>query len=96
MILAWEHSNKCSARSGTRTVKWTPRSKPDSRRWASYCSGFTYTHAARQLPTGKWTSKLGKGKDIEHDTPEDVAGGLYGELQEIMKRPLTAMEHRIA
>ena len=48
--------------------------------------GFLYTHAARQLPTGKWTSKLGKSVDIEHDTPEVVAGGVYGEVMQIMKR----------
>ncbi len=53
---------------------------------ALYGSGFTHTHAARQLPTGKWTSKLGKGEDIEHDTPGDVAGGVYGEVMEVMKR----------
>ena len=46
-----------------------------------------YTHAARQLLNGKWTSKLGKAEDIEHDTPHDIAGGLYGELARIMKRP---------
>jgi hypothetical protein len=46
-----------------------------------------YTHAARQLPNGKWTSKLGKAEDIEHDTPNDVAGGIYGEVLQIMKRP---------
>ena len=46
-----------------------------------------YTHAARQLPNGKWTSKLDKAEDIEHDTPHDIAGGLYGELARIMKRP---------
>ena len=45
-----------------------------------------YTHAARQLPTGKWTSKLGKGEDIEHDTPHDVGGGVYGEVVQIMKK----------
>jgi hypothetical protein len=54
---------------------------------ALYGTGFTYTHAARQLPGGKWTSKLGKGDDIEHDTPDDVAGGIYGDVMEIMKRP---------
>jgi len=53
---------------------------------ALYGSESIYTHAARQLPSGKWTSKLGKGEDIEHDTPEDVAGGLYGEVVAIMKR----------
>lgn len=45
-----------------------------------------YSHAARQLHSGKWTSKLGKCEDIEHDTPDDVARGLYGEVMEIMKR----------
>ena len=45
-----------------------------------------YTHAARQLPSGKWTSKLGKDEDIEHETPDDVAGGIYGEVVQIMKR----------
>ena len=53
---------------------------------ALYGFGFTYTHAARQLSTGKWTSKLGKGEDIEHETPDDIAGGLYGEVAGIMKK----------
>ena len=26
------------------------------------------THAARQLPSRKWTSKLGRAEDIEHDS----------------------------
>jgi hypothetical protein len=55
---------------------------------ALYGSGLFYTHAARQLVNGKWTSKLGEDVDIEHDTPEDVAGGIYGEVVEIMKRPI--------
>lgn len=53
---------------------------------ALYGAGFLYTHAARQLPTGRWTSKLGKGIDIEHDSPDVVAGGLYGEVMQVMKR----------
>ncbi len=53
---------------------------------ALYGSGFMYTHAARQLLSGKWTSKLGKGQDIEHDTPEDVGGGVYGEVVQVMRR----------
>jgi hypothetical protein len=46
-----------------------------------------YTHAARRLPSGKWTSKLGQWEDIEHDTPDDVAGGAYGEVVGYMSRP---------
>lgn len=54
------------------------------------CAAATqYTHAARLLPSGKWSSKLGKAALIEHDTPEDVAGGVYGDIYQYMKRPLT-------
>jgi hypothetical protein len=54
---------------------------------ALHGSGLFYTRAARQLANGKWTSKPGKGEDIEHDHPEDVAGGLYGQVRMVVKRP---------
>lgn len=60
--------------------------QPGIQKVALYGSGFVYTHAARQLPTGKWTSKLGKSVDIEHDYPSVVAGGLYGDVVQIMRR----------
>lgn len=68
------------------------RHEPGFQKVALYGSGFMYTHAARQLPSGKWTSKLGKESDIEHDTPDDVAGGVYGEVMQVMRRaaPATA------
>lgn len=44
------------------------------------------THAARQLPDGKWTSKCGQSYDISHDTPGDVGGGTYGEVEMYMSR----------
>ncbi len=53
---------------------------------ALYGSSLFYTHASRQLPSAKWTSKLGGSEDIEHDTPDDVAGGIYGEVVQFMKR----------
>ena len=62
--------------------------EPGFQKVALYGSALMYTHASRQLPTGKWTSKLGSGEDIEHDTPDDVAGGIYGEVVEIMKKTL--------
>jgi hypothetical protein len=50
------------------------------------------THAARQLRSGAWTSKLGRSFDIEHDTPEAVAGvpgcGIYGEVAVFLRRRL--------
>lgn len=45
------------------------------------------THAARQLPSGKWTSKLGRLEDIEHADPEQVAGSAYGSVAAVMCRP---------
>jgi hypothetical protein len=47
----------------------------------------TPTHAARLLPSGQWTSKLGQDIDISHTTPADVAGPLYGRVVRYMKRP---------
>lgn len=44
------------------------------------------THAARQLSSGKWTSKLGRAEDIEHDL-HAVAGDLYGQVVRIYQRP---------
>ena len=52
---------------------------------ALYGSSSCYTHAARQLPAGRWTSKLGRSEDIEHHTPQDLAGGIYGEVGRYMK-----------
>jgi hypothetical protein len=48
-----------------------------------------YTHIARQMPSGKWTSKLGLDVLIEHDTPDAVGGGVYGSLIHFMKRMLS-------
>jgi hypothetical protein len=36
------------------------------------------THAAHQLPNGKWESKLGGGIDIQHDSLDELTGQLYG------------------
>jgi hypothetical protein len=48
-------------------------------------------HAARQLSTGRWTSKLGKMEDIEHDL-RDLEGSIYGAVVLVMKRPLPPKE----
>ncbi|HLN32082.1 MAG TPA: hypothetical protein VK395_30405 [Gemmataceae bacterium] len=46
-----------------------------------------WTHAARQLPNGKWTSKMGDAEDITHSAPEDLTNSIYGEAHCYMKRP---------
>jgi hypothetical protein len=43
------------------------------------------THAARQLTTGRWASKLGMMEDIEHDL-RDIGGAVYGSVILVMKR----------
>ena len=52
-------------------------------------AGETWTHAARQLPSGKWTSKLGSADDIQHDMPVHLRGEVYGVVHSYMKRPIT-------
>jgi hypothetical protein len=37
------------------------------------------THAARQLPSGKWTSKIGDFEDIEHASVGSLNSDDYGE-----------------
>jgi len=48
----------------------------------------TPTHAARQLPTGRWTSKLGQREDIEHDL-RALEGDIYGRVVMMLQRPRT-------
>jgi hypothetical protein len=53
------------------------------------CIAWAYGRAdvcARQLSTGKWTSKLGRDMDIEHDSPEVLNGPAYGEASIFMKK----------
>lgn len=45
------------------------------------------THAARQLESGRWTSKLGQFHDIEHKTTHGVEGAVYGKVGLYMSRP---------
>lgn len=43
------------------------------------------THAAKQLTNGRWTSKLGRSEDIEHNL-RDLEGQVYGAVVLLMKR----------
>lgn len=65
---------------------------------AIYAKNGEPTHAARQLPNGKWTSKCGGFHDIEHANLECLGGYgsyEYGEVVLIMKRPVHAPKRRI-
>ena len=60
---------------------------------AIYADAFgDFTHAARQLRDGRWTSKLGDLDDIEHESLEEVAGAPdcdYGVVVRYMMRPIS-------
>lgn len=43
------------------------------------------THAARQLPNGKWSSKLGPDADISHEISA-LDGPCYGGVEVVMRR----------
>ena len=45
------------------------------------------THAAVQLETGHWTSKIGRFEDITHTTPNAVGGPVYGAVICYLARP---------
>lgn len=47
----------------------------------------TPTHAALQLETGEWTSKLGPLEDVTHSAVEDVCGPVYGRVICYLSRP---------
>lgn len=44
-------------------------------------------HAALQLPSGEWTSKLGDYEDISHTTTTDLNGPIYGSAFCYLSRP---------
>lgn len=50
-------------------------------------------HFARQLPDGKWTSKLGRQIDIVHDDLDSLKGASYGEWRVILKRKVSSASH---
>jgi len=54
---------------------------------AIYAIGTTPTHAARQLPDGKWTHKIGRNIDIS-TTLSSVEEGIYGKAVRFMKRKI--------
>jgi hypothetical protein len=50
------------------------------------------THAALQLRSGWWKSKIGGLEDIEHDAPEALTSPLYGHPVRYMKRAIASSE----
>jgi hypothetical protein len=53
---------------------------------AIYSKNGVPTHAARQLRSGRWTSKLGNADDIEHNAAGGVEGNAYGRIAIYLSR----------
>lgn len=47
-----------------------------------------WTHAARELRNGCWTSKLGKYVDIQHGTPQTIENDSYGKVYCFMRKKI--------
>ena len=62
--------------------------EPGYEKIAIYAFVGQFTHAARQLDNGQWTSKLGFREVITHPTPANLSGGIYGNVHCIMRRPI--------
>lgn len=54
---------------------------------AIYGEDGEWDHATRRLPDGRWTSKLGVGDDIAHNTADALEGPAYGKVEVFMRRP---------
>jgi hypothetical protein len=59
---------------------------PGMEKVAIFAADDKWTHVARQLESGYWTSKLGQGVDIEHER-DGLSGSPYGDVALIMSRP---------
>lgn len=65
----------------------TAEAEPDYEKVALYINDKGLpTHAARQLPTGEWTSKLGGSEDIQHTTPDGLTSAVYGSVAAVLRR----------
>ena len=65
--------------------------EPSFEKVAIYFQRGRPTHAAHQLPNGKWTSKLGRDVDVGHDTLEEIRDSYdYSDPAIFLKRRLSA------
>lgn len=73
------------------TVGYSPCSdgdaEPGYEKVAVFARGGVPTHVARQLPDGRWSSKLGRDCLVAHATPGGVEGVVYGSVAAYLRRP---------
>jgi hypothetical protein len=62
---------------------------------AVFASGGDFDHVAKQLPSGRWSSKGGASFDFRHGTPASVSKCIWRpdmELVAVMRRPYDGIE----
>ena len=62
-----------------------PSFELDYEKTAIYVQDTEPQHVARQTSTGTWSSKIGRGHDIEHEL-EVIEGAEFGKVEVIMQR----------
>ena len=45
-----------------------------------------FSHVAKELNSGFWTSKLGPDEDIQHNSPRGLEDQSYGAVKQVLKR----------
>ena len=61
--------------------------EPAYEKIAIYAFVGEFTHVARQLEDGRWTSKLGHLEVITHPSLANLSAGIYGSVHCTMRRP---------
>ena len=61
--------------------------EPGYEKIAIYAFVGQFTHVAKQLEDGRWTSKLGDREAITHPSPDNLNESIYGFVHCIMRRP---------
>ena len=61
--------------------------EPGHEKIALYAFVGRFTHVARQLEDGQWTSKLGSREVITNPSLASLSGSYFGEVHCIMRRP---------
>jgi hypothetical protein len=70
----------------------SPRQRRGFEKIAIYSRHGEPTHAAKQLPDGRWKSKLGDWEDIEHNTLKAVEEYVYGKAVVFLERRQTSCQ----
>jgi len=64
----------------------TPEHEDGFEKVSIYSRDDRFKHAARQVASGRWASKLGEEQDIEHDSISHIESVAYGQATHFLRR----------